>query len=114
MKIHSTHLTPDEAPAGMSWAMLVPLIADFWLIVCTHLDTRSRAGRLKQWLNFLRRRFPEAEKAYQTLKTINDPVLVDEWLAGEVRTHRDFASHSSVPFLKSHSHLFTTRSIASS
>ena len=107
-------LTPDEAPAGMSWAMLVPLIADFWLIVCTHLDTRSRAGRLKQWLNFLRRRFPEAEKAYQTLKTINDPVLVDEWLAGEVRTHRDFASHSSVPFLKSHSHLSTARSIASS
>ena len=68
--------------AGITWPMLVPLLADFWYIVCTRLDARSRAGRLKQWLNFLRRRFPEAEVAYQVLKTINDPALVDEWLAG--------------------------------
>ena len=75
----------DQTSAGISWPMLVPLIADFWRIVCTRLDMRSRAGRLKQWLNFLRRRFPEAEVAYQTLKGINDPVLVDEWLAGVMR-----------------------------
>jgi tRNA-dihydrouridine synthase C len=36
---------------------------------------------LKQWLNFLRRRFPEAEAAYQQLKTVNDPVLIGDWLA---------------------------------
>ncbi|MDP3604817.1 MAG: tRNA dihydrouridine(16) synthase DusC, partial [Polaromonas sp.] len=41
--------------------------------------------RLKQWLNFLRRRFPEAETAYQSLKTINDPALIDRWLAGLLR-----------------------------
>ncbi|HEY3048752.1 MAG TPA: tRNA-dihydrouridine synthase [Polaromonas sp.] len=68
--------------AGITWPQLVPLLADFWHIVCTRLDARSRAGRLKQWLNFLRRRFPEAEVAYQALKTVNDPALVDEWLAG--------------------------------
>ena len=66
---------------GITWQQLIPLIHDFWHIVCTRLDARSRAGRLKQWLNFLRRRFPEAEVAYQLLKTINDPVLIDEWLA---------------------------------
>ena len=32
-------------------------------IVCTRLDARSRGGRLKQRLNWLRRRFPEAETA---------------------------------------------------
>jgi tRNA-dihydrouridine synthase C len=67
---------------GISWHQLVPLLADFWHIVCTRLDSRARAGRLKQWLNFLRRRFPEAETAYQSLKTINDPALIDVWLAG--------------------------------
>ncbi|WP_332775329.1 tRNA-dihydrouridine synthase [Polaromonas sp.] len=72
-------------PAGVTWPALVPLLTDFWHIVCTRLETRSRAGRLKQWLNFLRRRFPEAEIAYQTLKTINDPALIDEWLAGVVQ-----------------------------
>ncbi|MBW8723474.1 MAG: tRNA dihydrouridine(16) synthase DusC, partial [Polaromonas sp.] len=63
-----------------SWPTLLPLIAEFWHIVCSRLDARARAGRLKQWLNFLRRRFPEAEVAYQAIKTINDPVVVDEWL----------------------------------
>jgi tRNA-dihydrouridine synthase C len=45
----------------------------------------SSAGRLKQGLNFLRHRFPEVETAYQTLKTINDPALIDEWPAGWCR-----------------------------
>ena len=66
---------------GITWAELLPLIGDFWQIVCTRLDARSRAGRLKQWLNFLRRRFPEAEVAYQALKTVTDPAVVDAWLA---------------------------------
>ncbi|MDB5744375.1 MAG: tRNA-U20a,U20b-dihydrouridine synthase [Polaromonas sp.] len=66
--------------AGVGWPHLLPLLADFWHIVCARLDARSRAGRLKQWLNFLRRRFPEAETAYQQLRTVNDPALVDAWL----------------------------------
>jgi len=71
-----------SASPGTGWPQLVPLLADFWHIVCTRLDTRSRAGRLKQWLNFLRRRFPEAEIAYQQIRTLNDPALIDAWLAG--------------------------------
>ena len=71
--------------SGISWPELLPLLAEFWQIVCTRLEARSRAGRLKQWLNFLRRRFPEAEAAYQQLRTINDPALIDAWLAGVVR-----------------------------
>ncbi len=69
-----------ETKAEVSWPSLLPLVAQFWHIVCTRLDRRSQAGRLKQWLNFLRRRFPEAEVAYQSLKTINDAALIDEWL----------------------------------
>lgn len=71
----------NESVSAVSWPALLPLIVEFWYIVCSRLDARARAGRLKQWLNFLRRRFPEAELAYQAIKTINDPVVVDEWLA---------------------------------
>ena len=71
----------QAADAGIAWPVLLPLIADFWHIVCTRLDMRSRAGRLKQWLNFLRRRFPEAELAYQSLRTVGEPALIDQWLA---------------------------------
>ncbi|NQW79609.1 MAG: tRNA-dihydrouridine synthase [Polaromonas sp.] len=73
------------ASAALTWSQLLPHIDDFWLLVCSRLDAKSRAGRLKQWLNFLRRRFPEAEVAYQQLKTVNDPVLVGDWLARQSR-----------------------------
>lgn len=76
------------AQDGMTWPALVPLLAEFWQVVCTRLDARSRPGRLKQWLNFLRRRFPEAETAYQALKTINDPAQIDRWLAGVVQAQQ--------------------------
>jgi tRNA-dihydrouridine synthase C len=66
---------------AVTWAQLLPQVLDFWQIVSTRLDHKAQAGRLKQWLNFLRRRFPEAEVAYQSLKTINNPVLVSAWLA---------------------------------
>ncbi len=75
--------------SALGWAELVPLLAAFWQLVCSRLDARSRPGRLKQWLNFLRRRFPEAETAYQSLKTINDPVLIDRWLAGVLQAQAD-------------------------
>ena len=72
----------NQTPAEpVTWAQLLPLVLDFWHIVTTRLDNKAQAGRLKQWLNFLRRRFPEAEVAYQSLKTINNPALVDAWLA---------------------------------
>ncbi len=73
-----------QAYTPVPWVSLLPLIEDFWRIVCSRIDKRAQAGRLKQWLNFLRRRFPEAEVAYQSLKTINDPALIDAWLAGAV------------------------------
>ena len=75
-----------ESP-GIGWPELVPLLAEFWRIVCVRLDARARAGRLKQWLNFLRRCFPEAETAYQQLRTINDPAVIDIWLAALIQAH---------------------------
>ena len=35
-------------------------------------------------LNFLRRRYPEAEAAYMALRTVNDPKVVAAWVANNV------------------------------
>ena len=72
-----------NGPLRVSWQMLLPLIADFWRLVCTRLERRQQAGRLKQWLNFLRRRHPQAELAYMALRTVNEPALIDQWLAAQ-------------------------------
>jgi tRNA-dihydrouridine synthase C len=69
------HATPS-----VTWRQLQPLLATFWRLVSSHIEPRARAGRLKQWLNYLRRRYPEAGDAYAAVRTINDPLLVAEWL----------------------------------
>jgi tRNA-dihydrouridine synthase C len=75
------------APAGsaavseVGWPALQPFMAEFWHIVCAKLERRQQAGRLKQWLNYLRRRHPEAEVAYRALRTVTAPAEIDAWLA---------------------------------
>jgi tRNA-dihydrouridine synthase C len=73
----------SDAALSLDWHSLFPLIQDFWDLVGRRLDKKSRTGRLKQWLNFLRRSYPEAETAYQALRTFNEPERVDAWLASE-------------------------------
>jgi tRNA-dihydrouridine synthase C len=70
----------SDTPPSVDWPQLQPLLAEFWRLVSSHIEPRARAGRLKQWLNYLRRRYPEAGEAYAAVRTINDPLLVAEWL----------------------------------
>ncbi len=65
--------TPD-------WATLTPLLHRFWQLVEPRVEPRHRAGRLKQWLNYLRRRHPQAEAAYQALRTTNDARTISAWV----------------------------------
>jgi len=44
------------------------------------VERRHRAGRLKQWLNYLRKRHPEAQQAYDDLRLLNDPQQIEAWL----------------------------------
>lgn len=86
----------DVLPAPSSpyvpWAVLLTHMAEFWHIVCKHLERRQQTGRLKQWLNFLRRRYPQAEVAFQALRTVNDAAQIDAWLAANLPAS-DFNPH---------------------
>jgi tRNA-dihydrouridine synthase C len=65
----------------LPWAALVPHLLAFWALVCAQLEPRQRAGRLKQWLNLLRRRYPEAQAAYDTVRVLTEQRAVGEALA---------------------------------
>ena len=67
------------APA---WTELLPLVAHFWQRIACHVAPRHRAGRLKQWLNLLRRRHPQAQAAFDTVRETNDPTEVSARLFG--------------------------------
>ena len=61
--------SPDAPP--LAWGQLLPLMQDFFALVREHVAARHQAGRLKQWLHYLRRHYPEAEEAYLRVRTIN-------------------------------------------
>ncbi|MFM6986087.1 MAG: tRNA-dihydrouridine synthase [Hydrogenophaga sp.] len=66
---------------GVPWADLLPLLHLFWCRVCSRVERRHQAGRLKQWLNYLRQRYPEAQLAFDELRTVQAPERIDAWLA---------------------------------
>jgi tRNA-dihydrouridine synthase C len=65
-------IASPRAPA-VTWDDLLPQLDAFWRMVDQRIEPRHRAGRLKQWLNYLRRRHPEAQAAYDELRTVTDP-----------------------------------------
>jgi tRNA-dihydrouridine synthase C len=71
------------AEHALDWPRLRDLLRLFWAGIERQITPRHRPGRLKQWLNFLRRRFPEAETAYQRLRTVNDPAAMRLVLLGD-------------------------------
>jgi tRNA-dihydrouridine synthase C len=81
LAIRSRDARPGDPPA-VGWTTLLPLVQDFWELLGPRVATPHRAGRLKQWLNFLRRRHPEAQEAYAAVRTINDPDAVAHRLFG--------------------------------
>lgn len=66
---------------GGDWPSLLPHLFHFWQGVSERVEARARAGRLKQWLYYLRRSSPQAQIAYQELRTVVHPEDVARWLA---------------------------------
>jgi tRNA-dihydrouridine synthase C len=69
-----------DADRAAPWASLLPLLLQFWHRVGQHVAARHRAGRLKQWLNYLRRSYPQAQQAFEALRLLHDPAQVEQWL----------------------------------
>ena len=61
---------------------MLELLADFWVLVGRHFEPGYRAGRLKQWLQFLRQRHPQAAEAYLRLRTVTDSRAIAVGLFG--------------------------------
>jgi tRNA-dihydrouridine synthase C len=57
--------------AQLPWAELLPLMQVFFDQVRATVAPKHQGGRLKQWLHYLKRAYPEAEAAYAELRTVN-------------------------------------------
>jgi tRNA-dihydrouridine synthase C len=68
---------------GLDWPGVQVHLGHFWHLVRARLESRQQAGRLKQWLNFLRRHYPPAQQAYERLKTEIDVRVFDAWVSAQ-------------------------------
>jgi tRNA-dihydrouridine synthase C len=75
------HDSGGATKSQVLWAELAQPMSRFWSVMTQHVSPRHQPGRLKQWLNMLRRHYPEAELAYQALRTENDPQSIANWIA---------------------------------
>ena len=71
-------------PPRVEWETLLAHMVGFWRLVSTRVEPRHRAGRLKQWLNLLRRRYPQAQRAYDALRLVNDPRALEQAMFANV------------------------------
>lgn len=76
--------------ASLSWKELLPLLEEFWRLVAVRVSPQHRCGRMKQWLNYLRNTYPEAETEFQTLRRINAPEEMETMLFA--RRFNDFGA----------------------
>ena len=74
--------SPSAAP--MDWVEVMRLMADFFDLVRVNVAPKHQAGRVKQWLHYLRRHYPEAEAAYAELRTVIDPAELRRRLAASI------------------------------
>lgn len=73
---------PDSCEVrAAEWAELVPLIAEFRDRVVVKVAAQHAPGRIKQWLNMLRRRYTEAEALYMLIRPLKTLGEIDRVLA---------------------------------
>lgn len=63
-------------PATGTWETVAPLLSLFWQDVSHQKSDKDSLGRLKQWLNYLRQRHPEAEQIFQRIRLEKNPQVV--------------------------------------
>jgi len=66
-----------EAGAASDWSPLAPSLLSYWRRVRQAVQPKHQAGRIKQWLHYLRRRHPQADPLYQQLRTVSNAVDFD-------------------------------------
>ena len=59
------------------WADIQPLLHLYSRLIAPRVAPRHRGGRIKQWLNMLRRRHPEAQLAYDAVRALHAAEDID-------------------------------------
>lgn len=65
---------------GPGWPALLKGLARYAELIAPRVAARHRGGRLKQWLNMLRRAHPQAQEAYDAIRALNEATAIEKRL----------------------------------
>lgn len=60
-----------EAP--LPWAEIRGLLLHYWQVIGARIQPRHRGGRIKQWLFYLTRHYPEAQREFDIIRRMTAP-----------------------------------------
>jgi tRNA-dihydrouridine synthase C len=67
----------------LAWSEMRELLHHHWLIVGQYIQPRHRGGRIKQWLFYLTRHYPEAQREFDIIRRMTTPEeITDALFAG--------------------------------
>ncbi|MGK0392834.1 tRNA-dihydrouridine synthase [Alcanivorax borkumensis] len=64
-----------------NWDAILPILQQFWMDVADTGTDAQLAGRIKQWLSYLRRRWPQAAQLLEQVKRETSPGVIGRLLA---------------------------------
>ena len=66
--------------ATPSWQQVLDGLQLYGQLIAPRVAARHRGGRIKQWLNMLRRHYPQAQAAYEQVRGVADAAALDQIL----------------------------------
>lgn len=74
-------LMDGEQFKPLIWPEIVSLLTEFFNLTLEKMGEKHATGRIKQWLRYLSREFPEAEAFFLTIRQDKTPQLINEKLS---------------------------------
>ncbi|MBD2858997.1 tRNA-dihydrouridine synthase [Spongiibacter sp. KMU-158] len=73
-----------NVPKPLDWLAILPLLEDLFSDCRQNCLPRHAGGPIKQWLGYLRRQYPEAQRLFENVKRLNCP----DAIAAQLRSDR--------------------------
>ncbi|WP_421779384.1 tRNA dihydrouridine synthase [Kiloniella litopenaei] len=70
----------SQKASVLSWQEFLPMLHGFYREMWLEVPDKHGPGRLKQWLNFLKIQYPEAQDLFSRVRGIKDPEIIDRML----------------------------------
>lgn len=70
-------LIRGRCAAPLPWSEVRALVQHYWLVVGQRIQPRHRGGRIKQWLHYLMRHYPEAQQQFDIIRRLNEPADIE-------------------------------------